>query len=231
MRVSSGVPGFDEVVDGGFPVDRLYVVSGPPGSGKTTFCSQFAAQGARNGEDVLYVSMHETKAGITRDMGAYDFGFDRALETDRVTFLDSFSADGRRFFGLPGERHDRSGVTNRLTGFINSRDIDRVVFDSTMLLRFLLDDDEDTMIQLLSSLKRADATTLLISEMTDPSAYSEEHYLAHGVVFMHNYLQDEGMRRGLQVLKMRGAAIDTDIKDVAFTDGGLRVGSAATVTH
>jgi KaiC/GvpD/RAD55 family RecA-like ATPase len=98
-------------------------------------------------------------------------------------------------------------------------------------LRFLLDDDEDTMIQLLSSLKRTDATTLLISEMTDPSAYSEEHYLAHGVVFMHNYLEDEGMQRGVQVLKMRGTDVDTDIQDVEFTDGGLRVGSAATVTH
>ncbi len=231
MRVSSGVPGFDELVDGGLPTDRLYVVSGPPGSGKTTFCSQFAAQGARNGDDVLYLSMHETKAGIREDMAGYEFGFDRALDTDRVTFLDSFSAEGRRFFGLPGERRDRSGVTNRLTGFINSRDIDRVVFDSTMLLRFLLDDDEDTMIQLLSSLKRCSATTLLISEMTDPSAYAEEHYLAHGVVFMHNYLEDEGMRRGVQVLKMRGTDIDTDIQDLEFTDEGLAVGSAATVVR
>jgi len=100
-----------------------------------------------------------------------------------------------------------------------------------MLLRFLLDDDEDTMIQLLSSLKRTDATTVLISEMTDPGAYSDEHYLAHGVVFMHNYLEDDGMRRGIQVLKMRGTDIDTDIRDVAFTDGGLRVGSAVTVTQ
>lgn len=231
MRVSSGVPGFDELVGGGFPGARLYVVSGPPGSGKTTFCSQFAARGARNGENVLYVSMHETKDGIREDMGGYDFGFARALDTDRVTFLDSFSSDGRRFFGVPGERRDRSGVTNRLTGFINSRDIDRVVLDSTMLLRFLLDDDEDTMIQLLSSLKRCGATTLLISEMTDPSAYSEEHYLAHGVVFLHNYLEDEGMRRGIQVLKMRGTGIETDIRDVEFTDGGIRVGSATTVTH
>jgi len=231
MRVLSGVPGFDTLIDGGFPENRLYVVSGPPGSGKTTFCAQFAAQGARNGEDVLYISMHETKDGIRRDMEGYEFGFDRALDTDRITFLDSFSSDGRRFFGLPGERRDRSGVTNRLTGFINSRDIDRVVFDSTMLLRFLLDDDEDTMIQLLSSLKRTDATTLLISEMTDPNAYSEEHYLAHGVVFMHNYLENNGMQRGIQVLKMRGTSIDTDIQDIEFTDGGLRVGSAATVTR
>jgi len=87
------------------------------------------------------------------------------------------------------------------------------------------------MIQMLSSLKRCQATTLLISEMTDPSAYSEEHYLSHGVIFMHNYLEDGGMRRGIQVLKMRGTNVDTDIQDVEFTDAGLRVGSAVTVRH
>ena len=229
MRISSGVAGFDDLVEGGFPEGRLYVVSGPPGSGKTTFCSQFAAQGARDGDKTLYVSMHETKGGIKQDMAGYEFGFDRAVASDRITFLDALSSDGRRFFGKPNDRRDRNSVANRLTGFIDSRDIDRIILDSTMLLSYLLDDSEDTAVQLLTALKRTDATTLLISEMTDPSAYSEEHYLAHGVVFMHNYLEDDGMERGLQVLKMRGTNIDTDIHDLKFGSKGIQVGAGKPV--
>lgn len=223
MRIDSGVDGFDELVGGGIPEGRLYLLSGPPGSGKTTFSAQFITRGAMRGEKCLYISMHETRNGIASDMDSFDFGFKRALGTESVTFLDAFSSDGKRFFGLPGERRDRSSLSNRIVSFVQSRDIDRLVIDSTMLLRYFLSDDEDTMIQFLTSLKRTDATTLLISEMTDPSAYTDEHYLAHGVIFLHNYLEEGGMTRGIQVVKMRGTDVDTDISRVEFTDEGLHV--------
>lgn len=223
MRISSGVDGFDALVDGGFPEGRLYVISGPPGSGKTTFCSQFVTAGALNGEKCLYVSMHESREDIRADMSGFEFGFDRALETDSLNFLDALSPEGKRFFGSPGERADKNTVTNRLVGFVDSKGVDRLVVDSTMLLRYLLDDDPDTVMRFLTALKRTDATTLLVSELTDPSAYADEHFLAHGVVFFHNYLEDDGMRRGIQVVKMRGTDAETDIRRLSFEADGLHV--------
>lgn len=231
MRIESGVAGFDTLVDGGLPENRLYVICGPPGSGKTTFCSQFVATGARRGEKALFVSMHETKADIREDMAGYSFGFDRLLGTEAVSFLDAFSADGQRFLGRRGEHWDQNGITNRLVSFIDSRKIKRVVIDSTMLLRYLLDDEEDTVVDFMTAMKRVDATVFLISEMTDPSAYTDEHYLAHGVVFLHNYLREGGMTRGIQVLKMRGSAVDTDIHEVNFSEDGIAVGEESPLLH
>ncbi len=229
MRVSSGVDGFDPLIDGGFPSNRLYVLSGPPGSGKTTFSAQFMAAGAAKGDTSLYVSMHETRDGIIADMADFNFGFEEAIESDAITFLDALSSEGRRFFGGPGEKMDRTNVTNRLAGFINSRDIDRVVIDSTMLLRYLFDDSDTTLMRFLTAIKRTSATTLLISEMTDPSAYADEHYLAHGVVFFHNYLEDDGMRRGVQVIKMRGTDTDTEIHTLSFGSKGLEISAGKPV--
>jgi KaiC/GvpD/RAD55 family RecA-like ATPase len=229
MRVSSGVEGFDDLVEGGFPESRLYLISGPPGSGKTTFAAQFLAEGARNGEKCLFVSMHETKQDLLNDMAGYSFDFKRALSSETVTYLDAFSSDGKRFFGLPGERRDRSSLTNRIVSFVNSRDVSRLVIDSTMLLRYFLSGDDETVIGFLSSLKRTNATTLLISEMTDPASYTDEHYLAHGVVFLHNYLDEGAMTRGVQVIKMRGTAIDTDIHPIEFSADGLRASKRKTI--
>jgi KaiC/GvpD/RAD55 family RecA-like ATPase len=59
--------------------------------------------------------------------------------------------------------------------------------------------------------------------MTDPTSYADEHYLAHGVVFMHNYMEGDGMRRGVQIIKMRGTDIDSDIYPVDFDDDGLHI--------
>ncbi len=225
MRVSSGVSGLHSLIGGGLPAGRLYVVSGPPGSGKTTLSTQFLVEGARQGESCLFVSMHESRADIIEDMSAYEFGFDRAIETDRLTFVDVFSSDGKRLFRPPGKHRDSSGLINRLTGFIDANDVERVVLDSTMLLKHFLSDTDSNTIQFLTALKRTDATTLLISEMTDPSAYADEQYLSHGVIFLHNFLEDSGMQRGIQVLKMRGAAIDTDIYEISFEADGITVGT------
>jgi KaiC/GvpD/RAD55 family RecA-like ATPase len=91
-----------------------------------------------------------------------------------------------------------------------------------MLEHFFEDTTEDVS-RFLTRLKGADATVILISEMTDPSAYTKEHYLGHGVIFLHNYLGAGGMQRGIQIAKMRGTAIDCDIRPIEFTNNGVEV--------
>jgi KaiC/GvpD/RAD55 family RecA-like ATPase len=164
--------------------------------------------------------MHETKEELLKDMSGYDFGFERAMGADAVQFLNLVTEAGKRTitqFGSDG------GLTNRLVAFIESNEVDRVVIDSTMLLQHFFSDMSDEITGFLSALKQTDATILLISEMTDPTSYSDEHYLAHGVVFFHNFLDSGGMTRGVQVIKMRGTAIDCDIREITFSDQGLRV--------
>jgi len=91
MRISTGVPGFDELVGGGFPAGRLYVLSGPPGSGKTTFSAHFVRQGALDDEKCRYLTMHETRSKLIEAMAGFDFEFDRAVATGRIKFLNVLS--------------------------------------------------------------------------------------------------------------------------------------------
>ena len=59
--VTTGIPGLDNILSGGFPPHRLYLVQGDPGVGKTTMALQFLREGARQGERVLYVTLSETR--------------------------------------------------------------------------------------------------------------------------------------------------------------------------
>ncbi|MCG1003921.1 MULTISPECIES: ATPase domain-containing protein [Halobacterium] len=220
MRISTGVSGLDSLLDGGLPARRLYTLSGPPGSGKTTLAAQYVTEGVKNGEDVLYVTMHETRNELVDDMDNYEFGFSRTANAENFEFLNLTRERSRRSLTQYGRE---SGLSSRLASMIRQEDYDRVVVDSTMLLAHFADDADAEVTHFATGLKQTDATVLLVSEMTDPTAYAEEHYLAHGVIFLHNFLENGGMTRGVQLVKMRGTNIDCDIRDVSFTGSGLQV--------
>ena len=61
FRVSSGVPGLDDILVGGWPAHHLYLVEGDPGTGKTTLALQFLLDGAANGEPGLYITLSESQ--------------------------------------------------------------------------------------------------------------------------------------------------------------------------
>ncbi|MFX0202935.1 MAG: RAD55 family ATPase, partial [Candidatus Hodarchaeota archaeon] len=58
-RVSTGIRGLDKMLRGGLVPNRAYIVSGPPGSGKTILSSQFLVDGVEGGERVLFVALEE----------------------------------------------------------------------------------------------------------------------------------------------------------------------------
>jgi circadian clock protein KaiC len=74
QRAKTGIPGLDEILHGGLISERLYLVDGEPGAGKTTLALQFLLQGIRTGEKCLYVTLSETKQEL--EAGAMSHGWD-----------------------------------------------------------------------------------------------------------------------------------------------------------
>src|SRR5690242_10341578 len=64
QRISAGTAALDDILNGGFDANRLYLIEGKPGTGKTTMALQFLMAGARQGEPTLYVTLSETGAEL-----------------------------------------------------------------------------------------------------------------------------------------------------------------------
>ena len=70
--VATGIDGFDDILGGGLTPNRIYLIEGDPGSGKTTLALRFMTEGLRRGETVLYVTLSETRdelEGVARSHG------------------------------------------------------------------------------------------------------------------------------------------------------------------
>ncbi|WP_406657536.1 ATPase domain-containing protein [Methanolobus sp. ZRKC2] len=242
MRIGTGIDGFDEVVQGGLLAERVYLVSGPPGSGKTTFCVQYLAHGATHGEVGLYVSLVESPQNIIDDMSNYTMNVIPLVKMNKLLFADlgprmdyGFIDDlndhvtpGYEVENSPGSHEAPSPATvfKEIAAYVTEYGVKRLVIDSVSAIRFTTKDpslQEKEMSRFIRNLKKLGCTTILISEMTDPTAYSTEQFASHGVIFLHNFLYDKTMTRAIQVIKMRGTKHDCNLRSVNFTENGMSV--------
>ena len=85
-----GIPGLDDVLNGGLPAGHLYLMEGDPGTGKTTIAMQFLQEGVREGEKTLYVTNGQSVA-------AFDVQKDGSLTNQReFAKLTSGGGDGSK---------------------------------------------------------------------------------------------------------------------------------------
>ncbi len=91
MRTPSGVPGFDALVQGGFPSGSAIVVQGPAGGEKDAFLFQFVAEGLRASGSVLIVLSSMSPAKYLQELRDAGIEVDRALAENRLKFVDWFT--------------------------------------------------------------------------------------------------------------------------------------------
>lgn len=224
--IKSGIPGFDKVLGGGFLEGSIVAVSGPTGSGKSTFASQFLYNGASEYDEAgLYISIEESRPDFFFHMSGYDWDF-AGLEKEK------------KFILLDYPIHEVDQILNRygtVQEIINSTNVKRVVIDSVMPIALFFPSDDERkrgLLKLMDNIRKWKVTTLLVSEdlkATQPgevpnSLYGIESYSDGWVNLSYRY--DEYAReriRYVEVLKMKGVAHSPRAYPAVIGNSGFEV--------
>jgi circadian clock protein KaiC len=226
-RAATGIAGLDHILGGGLPHDRVYLIEGDPGSGKTTLGLQFLREGLRLGEKVLYVTLSETRAELAGVAHSHGWSLDgMAIHELSGTGEGSFSPDDQYTFFHPSEV-ELGETTKAVLAEVERVAPARVVFDSLSEMRLLAREPLRYRRQILG-LKQffvgRRCTVLLLDDRTSQAGDLQLQSLAHGVVILEQLAPEYGAeRRRMRVIKLRGQRFQGGFHDFVIATGGLRV--------
>jgi circadian clock protein KaiC len=224
--VSTGTPGLDEVLNGGLPGRRLYLIQGQPGAGKTTLALRFLIAGAAAGERALYVTLSETREELEAVVTGHGWSLD-GVEVYEMSAADL----------TPPEREENTlyvpaevELGERISALLEEVDRvkpTRVVLDSCSELRLLAQSPLRFRRQLLAlkeHLVRRNCTVLLLENPNAVDGDPMLQSLVHGVIVLEQLTSLYGAdRRRMHVVKVRELAYRRGYHDMVISRGGVEI--------
>ncbi len=223
---ATGIAGLDDILRGGFPPNRVYLIQGDPGAGKTTLGIQFLMEGVRAGETPLYISLSESRDEVASVARSHGWSLDGIhmfeMQVGQAEYLDA--AENTLF--EPSEVELRE-VMQRLLSEIDRVKATRVVFDSLSELRLLAQHPlryRRQIMLLKQFFSGRNCTVLFLDDRTAPEEDRQLQSIVHGVLLLEVVVAEYGNeRRRLRVVKMRGLQPRGGYHEFILRRGGLEV--------
>lgn len=197
IRITSGIPGLDEMIEGGFPFPSVIMLSGSAGTGKTTFALKFLSEGARKGEQGLYfTTLSEPTQWMLRYASQFSF-IDPDGFGDKIIYAD---------LGAVIRDTDPSELLNLMEEKIAEVLPQRIVIDPISVIGTMIKGNyRSFLFDMSNRLKNWNATTLVTGEVNPGELYPTElAYAVDGIVLLLMAEEEGARRKYLEVLKMRG---------------------------
>lgn len=223
-RISTGLAGLDDILGGGITAERVYLLEGSPGAGKTTLGLQFLLDGLIKGEAGLYITLSETADELDAVAETHGWSLDD-LPIFELASDEALDPDAQQSILHPSEMELGETVKGVMDEVERCKPA-RVVFDSLSEMRLLAQNPLRYRRQILA-LKQfftaRSCTVLMLDDKTD-EVDQHLHSIAHGVISLEQIAKEFGKeRRRLNIVKMRGMKFRGGYHDYILDTGGIRI--------
>ena len=229
-RLGTGVPGLDEMMGGGIPEGDVLMLTGPAGSGKTTFATQFVAEGLKQGEGCVVAVFEEFPETYLARAKTVPIDFSKMIEAGRLAVIYLRPLD----LSVDEMLAEILAAVHRL----NAR---RVVIDSLSGFEIALAptfrvDFRESLYRLVGALTVTGVTVLMTAEVLE--AFADGRFTSERVSFVtddivvQRYVEIGGhLEKVLAVVKMRGSDHATDFRSYELTAKGAVMGASMSAYH
>jgi len=240
-KLKTGMPGLDELIDGGLPAGGIYGIVGSSGTGKSIFSIEFLYNGAENyNEPGVCIILEEDKDRMIANMREFGWDLKRLEDASKLRIIPYTKSivgdveatfDKGIFFGQ-GKRMESmrqyltvDSIYREIEQSCKSIGAKRVVIDPLTSIMLLTDNQITSRIQflwLVQKLRRLNVTTLAVIE--EGIGYGQDIlFLCDGIVNLIRREKDGMYERGIVIEKIRGSAHDTSIRPFKITKDGIKV--------
>lgn len=229
-RAKTGVEGLDQMLKGGLIQNRSYIIVGGPGTGKTILSMQFLVEGARNGEEGLFLALEESASELRENMSLFNWDLKRIKIVDTSQEL-SGKWIMRVESVVAGPELTLGNILTILKEYITKYGIKRVVIDSLTSFKVMQKSTVDyrrAILTLMKFLNTIGCTAMMTIETDERNDIMEE-FLASGAIELGFVEHNGEWLNYIRVKKMRGMSMDQHVRPMRINENGMVVFAKETL--
>src|ERR1700749_2228151 len=226
-KAKTGVDGLDDILAGGLARGNVFLLEGSPGAGKTTIAMQFLLEGAKHGENCLYITLSETEKELRASALSPVWPFPPQIAVFEPIPPDSLLDKDQQQSLLYSSDLELGEATKQIFEEVERIKPKRIVLDSLSEIRLLAQSSLRYRRQILAikhQFARMGASVILLDDLTAEASDKTVHSVAHGVILIEEMSPDFGAeRRRVRIMKYRGTKYRGGVHDFTIATGGVRV--------
>jgi len=223
-RIKTGIPGLDEMTEGGFIRGHTILLCGTYGTGKTTFCLQFLVEGAKHGESGLFITFEEEPEQLREEGEEFGWDIENLVKDNKLRIIKIAPQD---LLNLVEAGFGQIG------GVIKSMGIKRIVVDPIIMFDLLGKDEYEKrkyVLDFVTWLKKHGCTAIITIDNVPSTDNGPNIGIAESVVdaiiALYHPQEKKRRTRSIEVIKMRETNHSNELVDMEITKKGIVVRGA-----